>query len=152
MNDKYRDMDALMVQFFQENAIEDEKMRFLSWLNDHSENETSFFQMKEIIDSRNRTSVSGRQEIRQYKAKKRILPSERIRLLFSVTWIRYGWTLTDFFENSKHFIIFATYFKTNISWNVQCFSQHILFAKPWKYGLWYDFCRERERERERERD
>ena len=25
MNDKYRDMDALMVRFLQENAIEDEK-------------------------------------------------------------------------------------------------------------------------------
>lgn len=50
-------VDALMIRFLQGTCSEEEKAQFLSWLNENSENEVLFFQMKEIFDARKRFPV-----------------------------------------------------------------------------------------------
>jgi ferric-dicitrate binding protein FerR (iron transport regulator) len=84
MDDRNKNMDALMVRFLQGTCTEEEKAQFFSWLNDDKENEVSFFQMKEIFDSRKRIPVSDWQEIKErqhiaYKTK-----------TFAAKWMRYA--------------------------------------------------------------
>ena len=54
MDNEIKDIDVLMVQYLQNTCTEQNRKRFLSWLYDKDENETSFYQMKEIFDVRQR--------------------------------------------------------------------------------------------------
>ena len=92
MDDKNKDIEALMVRFLQGTCTADEKSQFLSWLNGDDENEASFFQMKEIYDTRKRISVSGRQEIRTATVQRpeRNRPARRPRSLYHTAWMRYA--------------------------------------------------------------
>ena len=81
MNDKIKDMDTLLVRFLQGTCTEEEKAQFLLWLNGAGENEVSFFQMKEIFDTRHRISVSGKS-----KQSKR----DDVKRLFAAKWVRYA--------------------------------------------------------------
>ena len=84
LNDKNNNIDETIVRFLQGTSTEDETEQFFSWLNDNSENSSSFFQMKEIYDSRKRISVSVEQQ------SKRILPVRRLNMLFASSWMRYA--------------------------------------------------------------
>lgn len=90
MDDKIKEIDTLMVRFLQQTSTDEEKKQFLSWLNNDSENELSFFQMKEIYDSRKRIFESSSQEIKPQPRIRHNFPSRRLQPLFSQTWVRYA--------------------------------------------------------------
>jgi len=98
MDEKNKEIDALMVRFLLGTCTKEEKARFLSWLNDDGENEITFFQMKEIFDTRQRHSFSG-------KEMKKSQPAKRIFLqqMFAKTWMRYAAIFMVIFSVSSVF-------------------------------------------------
>jgi ferric-dicitrate binding protein FerR (iron transport regulator) len=84
------DMDTLIVRILQGTSDKEEKAQFLSWLNDDKENETLFFQMKELFDARKRINLYDVQEVETSNSKKRDIPAKSVRPLFSRTWMRYA--------------------------------------------------------------
>jgi len=90
MDNKDKDINVLVVRFLQGNCSEDEKAQFLSWLNSDCENETSFFQMKELFDTRKRIPASEEQKVTTVHHAKRMLSSKRLQPLFSLMWMRYA--------------------------------------------------------------
>ena len=90
MDDKNKDIDVLMVRFLQGTCTIDEKTQFLSWLNSDNDAETTFFQMKEIFDTRKRITASGEQKVKTTHHKKRALPSKPPLPLFSSMRMRYA--------------------------------------------------------------
>ena len=84
MDDKNNNIDEKIVRFIQGTSAEYETPQFFSWLNEKSENELSFFQMKEIFDSRKRISVSEKQQ------SKRIFSARCLNKLLNSSWMRYA--------------------------------------------------------------
>ena len=103
MDDQIKDMDVLMVRFLQGTCTKEEKAQFLSWLNDDSENEISFFQMKEIFDTRKRISLYGK-EIKKPQPDRHIF----LQQLLTKTWMRYAAIVAVIFGVSSVF-----YFRQN---------------------------------------
>ena len=90
MENKIKEIDELMVRFLQKTCSEEEKVQFLSWLNDDKENEITFFQMKEIFDTRKRLTVDEEQEAEsEFDAEPTIWERGK-QLLFATPWMRYA--------------------------------------------------------------
>ena len=98
MDDQIKDIGTLMVRFLQGTCTEEEKTQLLSWLNDDNENEVSFFQMKEIYDSRKRVAVV---KTRNFAP----LRHRRIQTLFEKTWFRYTAIFAVLFGASSVFYL-----------------------------------------------
>ena len=109
MDDQIKDMDALMVRFLQGTCTKEEKAQFLSWLNDDGENEISFFQMKEIFDTRQRISSSGK-EVRKPQTDRRIF----LQQMLTKTWLRYAAIIAVIFGASSVFFIRQNHTAANV--------------------------------------
>ena len=84
-------VDELTVRFLQGTSTEKENAQFLSWLNESKENEVSFFQMKEILDARQRSFMTDSQKD---KPTKHLISAKS---LFYSTWMRYAAIITVLF-------------------------------------------------------
>ena len=96
MDDQIKNMDALAVRFLQGTCTEEEKSQFLLWLNDNHEHEISFFQMKEIYDSRKRAET---QNLALQRHRRR-------QSLFEKTWFRYAAIFAIMFGGS--FVVYLS--------------------------------------------
>ena len=97
MDDKNIEIDALVVRFLQGTSDKDEKARFFSWLISDHENATSYFQMKEIYDSRKRAHETGR---RQAKTKRLARSRRFVKYMSTHAWMRYAAIITVVFGSA----------------------------------------------------
>ena len=77
-----QDIDRLIVQYMQGSGTEEDYRKLLKWLNTSEKNESAFFQMKEIFDSRQRILKTGNS--------RSVTSRRRSVLRHNLSWIRYA--------------------------------------------------------------
>ncbi|MDR1671869.1 MAG: FecR family protein [Bacteroidales bacterium] len=91
--DKYQDIDALIVRHLQGEISDSEYERFTAWLHDSEDNRKMFFEMKELFDVRKRMLPSQKQQ------------QESVRRMWTWHWLRYAAVFTVIFGASLVFYL-----------------------------------------------
>ena len=93
-----QDIERLIVRYMQGGCTKEDRRQLMEWLNTSEENESAFFQMKEIFDSR--------QRIRKAENNKRFAASRRRSMSsHNLSWIRYAAIIAVLFGSAFIFYL-----------------------------------------------